>query len=128
MTRDVLAVGERPLIWIRSSLKDLESFPKEVQEQVGYALSAAQFGGKHPTAKPWKGEGSGVFEVVEDHRVDTYRAVYLVRFANAVYVLHAFQKKSTKGIATSQADEELITQRLRVAIADHEERYAKDRK
>jgi len=128
MTRDVRAVGERPLIWIRSSLKDLESFPLEVQEHVGYALSAAQFGGKHPAAKPWKGEGSGVFEVVEDHRGDTYRAVYLVRFADAVYVLHAFQKKSTKGIATSQADKELIAQRLRDAIADHEERYEKRRK
>ena len=128
MTRDVRAVGERPLIWIRSSLRDLESFPAEVQEHVGFALSAAQFGGKHPAAKPWKGEGSGVFEVVEDHRGDTYRAVYLVRFADAVYVLHAFQKKSTKGIATSQADKELIAQRLRDAIADHEERYEKRRK
>jgi phage-related protein len=128
MTRDVQAVGERPLIWIRSSLKDLESFPEEVQTHIGFALSAAQFGGKHPSAKPWKGEGSGVFEVVEDHRGDTYRAVYLVRFADAVYVLHAFQKKSTKGIATSQADKDLIAQRLRVAIADHEERYAKNRK
>ena len=128
MTRDVKAVGERPLIWVRSSLKDLESFPAEVQEHIGYALSAAQFGGKHLSAKPWKGEGSGVFEVVGDYRCDTYRAVYLVRFADAVYVLHAFQKKSTSGIATSQADKELIAQRLRDAIADHEERYAKDRK
>jgi phage-related protein len=76
-------------------------------------------------AKPWKGDGAGVFEVVEDHRGDTFRAVYTVRFEEAVYVLHAFQKKSTKGIATSQADRELIARRLRDAIADHEERYGK---
>ena len=108
---------------MRSSLKDIEKFPDEVQEHVGNALSAAQFGGKHPDAKPWKGDGPGVFEVVEDFRGDTYRAVYTVRFVEAVYVLHAFQKKSKKGIATSQADRELITRRLRDAIDDYEVRY-----
>jgi len=123
--RDIQAQGERPLCWIRSSLKDLGAFPAEVRERVGYALSAAQYGGKHLDAKPWKGDGAGVFEVVEDHRGDTFRAVYTVRFEEAVYVLHAFQKKSTKGIATSQADRELIARRLRDAIADHEERYGK---
>jgi phage-related protein len=126
--RDIQASGERPLFWIRSSLKDLEKFPAEVREHVGYALSAAQFGGKHQDAKPWKGDGAGVFEVVEDFRSDTFRAVYTVRFEEAVYVLHAFQKKSTKGIATSQADRELIAKRLKDAIADHEERYGKAKK
>jgi phage-related protein len=125
MAREQPAVNEKPLIWMRSSLKDLEEFPDEVQEHVGYALSAAQFGGKHPDAKPWKGDGSGVFEVVEDFRSDTFRAVYTVRFEEAVYVLHAFQKKSTKGIATSQADRELIARRLKDAIEDHRERYGK---
>jgi phage-related protein len=59
MAREQPAVNEKPLIWMRSSLKDLEEFPAEVQEHVGHALSAAQFGGKHPDAKPWKGDGSG---------------------------------------------------------------------
>jgi phage-related protein len=114
-------------LWIRSSLKDLEAFPAEVQEHIGYALSAAQFGGKHSSAKPWKGDGPGVLEVVEDFRGDTYRAVYTVRFAEVVYVLHAFQKKSTQGIATSQADIALIHRRLKDAIEDHKERYGKAR-
>jgi phage-related protein len=128
VTRDVRASGERPLFWMRSSLKDIEKFPVEVQEHVGYALSAAQYGGKHPDAKPWKGDGTGDFEVVEDYRGDTFRAVYTVRFEEAVYVLHVFQKKSTKGIATSQADRELIARRLKDAIQDHEERYGKGKK
>jgi len=115
--------GERPLFWMRSSLKDLERFPAEVQEHIGYALSAAQFGGKHQDAKPWKGDGPGVMEVVEDFRGDTFRAVYAVRFAEAVYVLHVFQKKSTKGIATMLADRELISKRLKDAAADYKERY-----
>ena len=113
------------MYWIRSSLKDLEQFPAEVQEHIGYALSAAQFGGKHQDAKPWKDDGPGVFEVVEDFRGDTFRAVYTVRFEEAVYVLHAFQKKSTKGIATSQSDKNLIASRLKDAIEDYKERYGK---
>jgi phage-related protein len=128
MTRAVSAVGERPLFWIRSSAKDLLRFPAEVQEHIGYALSAAQFGGKHPTAKPWKGDGPGVLEIVEDHRGDTYRAVYTVRFEEAVYVLHVFQKKSKQGIATTQLDSELISRRLKDAVKDHEERYGKAKK
>jgi phage-related protein len=128
MTRSVSAVGERPLFWIRSSAKDLSRFPTEVQEHIGYALSAAQFGGKHPTAKPWKCDGPGVLEIVEDHRGDTYRAVYTVRFEEAVYVLHVFQKKSKQGIATTQLDSELISRRLRDAVKEHEERYGKAKK
>jgi phage-related protein len=116
------------LFWIRSSLKDLQTFPPEAQMHIGFALSAAQFGGKHADAKPWKCDGSGVFEVVEDHRGDTFRAVYTVRFEEAVYVLHAFQKKSTKGISTSQADKDIIARRLKDAISDHEERYGKGKK
>jgi phage-related protein/predicted XRE-type DNA-binding protein len=87
--------------WIGSAKGDLLEFPEAVKDEIGLALSVAQFGGKHPKAKPWKGEGPGVLEIVEDHRGDTYRAVYTVRFENAAYVLHAFQKKSPKGIKTA---------------------------
>jgi len=94
-----------------------------VQRTVGFALSAAQFGGKHPSAKPWKGAGPGTLEVVKDHDGDTYRAVYTVRFANAVYVLPVFQKKSPHGIATRQSDIALVKDRLKVAQRDYEEKY-----
>ena len=94
-----------------------------MKDEIGVALSVAQFGGKHPRAKPWKGLGSGVLEIVEDYRTDTYRAVYTVKFERAVYVLHAFQKKSPKGRKTAQIDIELISQRLRTAREDYEVRY-----
>jgi phage-related protein len=87
---------------------------------MGYAFRLAQLGTRHPKAKPWKGEGPGVFEIVEDHRGDTYRAVYTVRFADVVYVLHAFQKKSKIGIKTPQDDVNLIAERLKRAQADYE--------
>jgi phage-related protein len=101
-------------------MKDYLAFPETVQADMGYALGVAQLGGKHPHAKPWKGEGSGVLEVVEDFRGDTYRAVYTVRFAGAVYVLHAFQKKSKSGIKTPQEDVKLVTERLKRAREDYE--------
>jgi len=91
-------------------------------------LGLAQFGGKHPSAKPWKGQGSGVFEVVEDHDGDTYRAVYTVRFKDVVYVLHAFQKKSSSGIKTSQLDIEMIERRLKAAQRDYKVEYAKSKR
>lgn len=116
--------GEKPLYWIGSSLKDITRFPVKVQRSVGFALSAAQYGGKHPAAKPWKGEGSGVLEVVKDYDGDTYRAIYTVRFANAVYVLHAFQKKSPRGIETRQSDIALVRERLKAAQRDYEEKHA----
>jgi len=120
--------GERPLFWVGSSKEDLLAFPDPVQDEIGTALSVAQFGGKHPKAKPWKGEGPGVFEVVEDHRGDTYRAVYTVRFEGLVYVLHAFQKKSPSGIRTPRRDVELIMRRLNEARTDFEVRYGKGEK
>ena len=80
--------NETPVRWVCSSKKDLLAFPDPVVSAVGYALGVAQLGGKHPRAKPWKGEGGGIFEVVEDYSGDTYRAVYTVRFAQAIYVLH----------------------------------------
>jgi phage-related protein len=113
--------------WLGSSKRDLLAFPEPVKDDIGAALSVAQFGGKHPNAKPRKGEGAGVFEVVEFHKGDTYRAVYTVRFSTAVYVLHAFQKKSPSGIRTARTDVELIAQRLGMARQDYGVRNAEDK-
>jgi phage-related protein len=115
--------GEKPLFWIGSSKRDLLAFPDAVKDEIGTALSVAQFGATHPRAKPWKSQGPGVFEIVEDHRGDTYRAIYTVRLENVVYVLHAFQKKSPSGIKTSRRDVELIARRLNEARMDFEVRY-----
>ena len=124
----VLSHGEKPLDWVGSSKKDFLGFPEPVKDEMGNALGLAQFGGKHPSAKPWKGQGSGVFELVENHVGDTYRAVYTVRFAEIVYVLHAFQKKSPSGIRTARVDVELVERRLKVAQQDHEARYGKSKR
>ncbi len=106
--------------WIGNARKELLAFPPAVIRNVGYALYLAQLGEKAPSAKPLKGfGGASVLEVVEDHDGDTYRAVYTVRFAEAVYVLHAFQKKSRKGIATPPQEIEKIRFRLRRAEEEH---------
>jgi phage-related protein len=120
--------GEAPLYWVGSSKRNLLGFPEAVKDSFGAALSVAQFGGKHPAAKPWKGEGSGVLEVVEDHDGDTYRAVYTVRFEGAVYVLHCFQKKSTSGVKTAKSDVELVSQRLKLARQDYKDRYGESKR
>lgn len=113
----------KPVEWVGSSLEDLKAFPEEVSQTVGYALYLAQCGGKHPYAKPLKGfKGSGVLEIVEDFDGDTYRAIYTLKLAGVVYVLHAFQKKSKKGIATAKQDIALIEARLKRA----KEHYAKN--
>jgi phage-related protein len=117
--------GEKPLFWVGSSKDDLLAFPNAVIDGIGTALSVTQFGGKHPKAKPWKGQGPGVFEIVEDHRGDAYRAVYTVGFEDAVYVLHALQKKSPSGVKTARKDVELIGKRLNEARIDYETRYGK---
>ena len=110
----------KPLIWVGSSLEDLRAFPDEVKRVMGYALYLAQMGDKHPDAKPLKGfAGAGVLEVVEDFSGDAYRAVYTVKFPDAVYVLHAFQKKARRGIATPKRDMEVIRARLRRAGEHH---------
>jgi phage-related protein len=110
----------RPLIWVGSSREDLKCLPSEVQDVMGYALYLAQLGGKHPDAKPLRGfRGSGVLEVVDDFQGDTYRAVYTVRLAGRVYVLHAFQKKARHGIKASQHDLDLIRERYRQAEEIH---------
>lgn len=106
----------KPLYWVGSSKKDLQSLPEEVQDVFGYALHLAQAGGKHSQTKPLRGfGGAGVLEVVEDFLTDTYRAVYTVKFGDAVYVLHAFQKKSSARIATPKPDIDKIRERLKAA-------------
>ena len=113
---------EKRLAWIGSSRKDIREMPDEVQSGFGQALWTAQLGGKHEGAKPLKGfGGAGVLEVVENHDGDAYRAVYTVRFVEAVYVLHVFQKKSTRGIETPKSDVDLIKRRLREAEEQHRE-------
>lgn len=124
MARNVAADG-RPFDWLGSSKKDFRTFPEAVISDMGYALGLAQLGGKHPLAKPWKGEGPGVSELVEDHGGDTYRAVYAVRFKEVIYVLHAFQKKSKSGIKTPQMDVDMIRRRLKAAQEDHGRRFGK---
>jgi phage-related protein len=110
--------------WIGSSLEDLKEFPQSVRQAVGYALYLAQSGEKHPSAKPLKGfKGAGVLEVVEDFDGDTYRAVYTVKLAGVIYVLHAFQKKSKQGIATSKQDINLIEKRLKRAKEHYAENF-----
>jgi phage-related protein len=121
-----MAAEEKPIVWVRGSRADLKAFPKEVRSQIGYALAVAQEGGKHPDAKPLRGfAGAGVLEVVEDFDGDTYRAVYTVRFEEAIYLLHAFQKKSKSRIATPQREMTLIKERLRRAEELHAQRIVR---
>ena len=110
----------KPLVWVGSSRRDFAAFQDAVKAEMGYALFVAQNGGLHRKAKPMKGTGgAGVVEIVTDHRGDTFRSVYTVRFSTAVYVLHVFQKKSKSGIATPLTEIRLIEQRLRQAEALH---------
>jgi phage-related protein len=115
----------KPLKWIGSSKEDLKGFPQELHKPIGHVLHLAQINLKAPSAKPLRGfGGASILEVVEDHDGSTYRAVYTVKFQAIVYVLHAFQKKSKKGIATPKHDIDLIKTRLKAAT-DH---YAKEQK
>ena len=109
---------EKPLEWIGSSHRDLMALPVDVRRFFGYALSLAQTGDQHDAAKVLKGfGGAGVLGVVEDDAGGTYRAVYTVKFEEAVFVLHCFQKKSKRGIATPKKDMDIICARLKVAEA-----------
>ena len=113
---DELQPPFRPVVWVGSSRKDLREFPDSVQDYIGYELFVAQQGGKHRDAKPLTGfGGASVVEVIKDYRGDTFRAVYTLRYAGAVYLLHAFQKKSKTGRQTPRGDIELVKQRLREA-------------
>jgi len=106
----------KPVIWVGSSRRDLREFPDPVRDHIGYALYIAQCGGKHRDAKVMTGfGGAGVVEIVKDYRGDTFRAVYTLRHAGVVYVLHAFQKKSKSGRETPRRDMDLVKQRLREA-------------
>jgi phage-related protein len=122
-----LIAGEKSVAWVGSAKRDFLEFPEPVKGEMGNALGVAQFGGKHPSAKPWKGQGAGVFEIADDFDGDTYRAVYTVKFREVIYVLHAFQKKSPKGIRTARGDIDLVERRLRVAREDYEARYGKEK-
>lgn len=122
MVREPQVSGEKPVHWVGSAKRDFMRLPDGVRSAMGYALGVAQYGGKHPSAKPWKGEGPGVFEIVESFAGDAYRALYTVRFADAIYVLHAFQKKSPSGKRTAQDDVALVRERLKRAREDYEAR------
>lgn len=114
----------KPVLWLGSSRRDVRAFPEPVQDHIGYALYVAQCGGKHRDTKILTGfGGAGVVEVITDYRGDTFRTVYTLRYAGAVYVLHAFQKKSKTGRETPKQEIELIKQRLREA-----EQIAQERK
>ena len=113
-----MLANEKPLEWIGSSHKDLMALPADVRRLFGFALSLAQAGDKHDEAKVLKGfGGAGVIEVLEDDVGGTYRAVYTVRFPEAVFVRHCFQKKSKRGIATPKEDMDIIHARLKIAEA-----------
>lgn len=113
--------SENEAYFVGSSRRDLQRLPREIRYAFAYAILLAQRGGKHPNAKALKGfGGAGVLEVVEDFDSNTYRAVYTVKFDTAIYVLHAFMKKSTQGRKTSTADLELITKRLKEAQVAHD--------
>jgi phage-related protein len=113
----------KPVRWIGSSRKDLRSFPRRVRFDIGQALFAAQSGETDPAAKPLKGFGGrSVMEIVAPYAGDTWRAVYTVRFQDAVYVLHAFQKKSKTGTSTPKGEIDLVRQRLMDAERDYRER------
>lgn len=111
---------KKSVVWLGNSLNELRKFPDDVRDEMGYALYLAQMGDKHSNSKPLKGfKEAGVLEIVDNFDGDTYRTVYTVKLAGIVYVLHAFQKKSKKGIATPPKDIELIKKRLKLAIETH---------
>jgi phage-related protein len=114
----------RPLIWCGASKTEFLAFPRSVQREMGYALFLAQMGERHSTMAKTLGGfgGAAVVEVRDSYDGNAYRAVYTVRYGDAVYVLHAFQKKSKKGIATPKAEFDLIERRLKDLIAQKERR------
>jgi phage-related protein len=116
-------VQPKPVYWIGPTLEVLRTFPDPIQDEVGFALFQAQLGGRHVAAKRLKGFG-GVLEVVANDDGNTYRAVYTVRFAEAIYALHAFQKKSKQGVRTPKHEIDLVRARLRVAEEQHARRIA----
>lgn len=119
--------GSRQLFYIGSSRRDSGDLPLEVQEVFAEALEMALRGETHEDAKIFRHHGSGVFEVVADHRNSTFREIYTVRYPEAVYVIHIFQKKSKKGKQTPKEDRELIETRLKRAAELYKDQYGKKR-
>jgi phage-related protein len=114
----------KPLHWIGSSLKDVREFPEDVKREVGFSIDMAQRGDRAINVVPLVGFcGTKVVEIVIDNDRNTYRAVYTVKFAHAIYVLHAFQKKSVRGISTPKPDMDLIKTRLKAAEQHHADVY-----
>ena len=114
----------KPVRWIGSSRNDLRAFPEAPRRHIGQALYAAQCGEEYPSVKPLRGFGGrSVLEIVVTDQTGAYRAVYTVRFREAIYVLHVFQKKSKKGIATPQSEINLIDHRLAAAEEDYRRRH-----
>jgi len=113
----------RPVVWIGTSKKNLLGFPKGAQKLIGDELQLIQFGEMPTNTKPFKGVGSGVFEIAIRYATDAYRAVLAVQLGEKIYVLHSFQKKAKKGIATPKMDVDLIRQRYNEAkeLAKHEQ-------
>jgi phage-related protein len=113
----------RPVVWIGTSKKNLQDFPKDVQKLIGDELQLIQFGAIPTNTKPFKGVGSGVFEIAIRYATDAYRAVLAVQLGEKIYILHSFQKKAKKGIATPKMDVDLIKQRYSEAkeLAKHEQ-------
>jgi len=103
----------KEVAWVKAALKDFGEFPKVVQDRMKDALAIAGMGQKADIAKPMKGLGSGVFEIALPYHSDAYRAIYAVQLGDAIWVVHAFQKKSTKGISTPQREIDLIKARLK---------------
>lgn len=116
--------GVKPIRWVATSLRDLRSFPRAVRQDMGQALYTAQRGETDPAAKPLRGfGGAGVMEIVSSREGNAWRAVYTVKFADAIYVLHVFQKKSTRGITTPAREIELVRRRLAEAERDYRGRH-----
>jgi phage-related protein len=111
----------KPLIWLGDSLKNLKEFPDAVQKDIGDALQVVQWGAMPGNTKPLKGIGSGIYEIIQRYDTNTYRAVYALKLGEKVYILHAFQKKSTTGIKTPQQDIDTIKRRYREAIEREQE-------
>ena len=119
---------QRGVIWVGTSRDDVKGFPEDARDEIGYALWVAETGGRHPSTKPLQGfGGAGVIEIIADDQDGTYRVVYTVKLADAIYVLHAFQKKSTKGSSVPERHTRLMLQRLREAETISAERIEASR-
>lgn len=117
------AANERTLHWVGSARRDLLAFPSAVVREMGWALGAAQYGGKHAAVKPWKGSGPRVMEIAARFEGNAYRVIYTLALEPAIYVLHCFQKKSPHGIKTARTDVVLVSRRLLAAKEDWRSRY-----